>query len=430
MFLLILTRKIVFVPNPGELPDPNADAIMSRCNVCSEKAYVSPCAHCDKKVCEVCKEAHCDILKREITRINNQIKRGWHRLEDCLGQVERNQQQLELNANSVLTEIDEIHRRLTNAISERTNHLKTSVERYLVAEMKGLKELKSNLDLELTNIQSNADLMEKHLDDDTKWDDNELMDCKEIFIKMMDFIRNYDPGSEEYTRRIRLATHDSVNDVAKKILEMGDLKLAENKPKEEEDYSSSSMRPSGLSRSKSDHRLVADFRRREEASERSPPRRRFGESRYSREDNKSRTNFGRFGGDDDDEDDSAMGRGGGRFRSRFLRNDDDDYSYGSSSFGGNGRGRSNYGEEPAEDKAAKKERTKVVETEDASRGPLSGCIRLADSSRIIQRLKVSTNFFPGVSSSEKFRRANFWSALLCFCAQLRRFVIFVYLPIG
>ncbi len=34
----------------GELPDPNADAIMSRCNVCSEKAYIHPCAHCDKKV--------------------------------------------------------------------------------------------------------------------------------------------------------------------------------------------------------------------------------------------------------------------------------------------------------------------------------------------------------------------------------------------
>jgi len=31
----------------------------------------------------------------------------------------------------------------------------------------------------------------------------------------------------------------------------------------------------------------------------------------------------------------------------------------------------------------------VVDTEDASRGPLSGCIRLADSSRIIQRLKVN-----------------------------------------
>ena len=41
----------------------------------------------------------------------------------------------------------------------------------------------------------------------------------------------------------------------------------------------------------------------------------------------------------------------------------------------------------------KKERNKVIDTEDASRGPLSGCIRLADSSRVIQRLKVSLPIF-------------------------------------
>jgi len=81
-------------------------------------------------------------------------------------------------------------------------------------------------------------------------------------------------------------------------LELGDLKFAESKvggdvsPAEDNFALRSS---SGLSRyatdesinwqfidslrSKSDHRLVADFRRREEA-ERSPPvRRRFGESR-------------------------------------------------------------------------------------------------------------------------------------------------------
>lgn len=136
-------------------------------------------------------------------------------------------------------------------------------------------------------MQSNADLMEKHMSDDTKWDDNELMDCKDIFIKMMDFIRNYDPGTEEYTRRIRFTTHDAINDLAKKMLEIGDLKFHDPKPKEDinDDLP---IRSSGLSRSKSDHRLVAEFRRREEA-ERSPPmRRRFGESRYSREENKSR----------------------------------------------------------------------------------------------------------------------------------------------
>ena len=40
------------------------------------------------------------------------------------------------------------------------------------------------MELELQNIQSNSDLMEKHMGEETKWDDNELMDCKEIFIKV------------------------------------------------------------------------------------------------------------------------------------------------------------------------------------------------------------------------------------------------------
>merc|ERR1711962_1117050 len=240
----------------GELPDPNADAIMSRCAVCSEKAYVNLCAHCDKKICDTCRDAHCDILKREISRVNNQIKRGMHRIEDALGQVERNQTQLKTNAEQVVSEIEEVHRRLSNALKERTDYLKSSVEKYVITEMNSLKELKDNLDLEVTNIQSNSDLMEKNLDDGTKWDDVELMDCKDIFLKMMDWIRNYDTSSDEYNRKIRFTCHDTVNDLGKKILEIGDLRMLDSKPKED-DFDSS--RSSGLSRSKSDHRLVSEF---------------------------------------------------------------------------------------------------------------------------------------------------------------------------
>ena len=238
------------------------------------------------QVCSDCKDAHCDILKREISRVNNQIKRGWHRLEECLRQVERNQTSLESNAAAVVTEIEEIHRRLAGAVKERTDYLKASVQTYLAAEAKSLKETRANLELELANIQSNSDLMEKHLTDgETPWDDQELMDCKEIFIKMMDFIRNYDPGSEEYTRRIRLNTHDALNDLARRVLELGDLKLAEARPKDAAGGGGGmggaddgdSFRSSGLSRSKSDHRLVADFRRRGEldGGDRSPPSHRW-----------------------------------------------------------------------------------------------------------------------------------------------------------
>jgi len=351
----------------GELPDPNADAIMSRCGVCSEKAYVNPCGHCDKKVCDTCKDAHCDIMKREISRINNQVRRGMHRIEEALSEVEKNQTLLKSNADQVVKEIDEINRRLTLALKERTDYLKSAVEKYVSNEMKSLKDLKDNLDLEITNITSNADLMEKNLDDGTKWDDTELMDCKDIFIKMMDWIRNYDTSNEEYTRRIRFTCHDGINDLAKRILEIGDLKMQDSSKKDSDDFES---RSSGLSRSKSDHRLVSEFRRNEESS---PPRRRaFGESRYNRDANKSRTNLNRYGGEEEDEEPA----GRSRYRSRFLRgNDDDDDS---------DRRNSRHMEE---DPMTKKERNKVIDTEDCSRGPLSGCIRLADSSRVIQRLK-------------------------------------------
>ena len=216
----------------------------------------------------------------------------------------------------MVNEIDEVHRRLANALKERTDYLKTSVDKYLVSEMKELKDLKDNLDLEITNIHSNSDLMEKNLDDGTKWDDNELMDCKDIFIKMMDWIRNYETNNDEYSRKIRFTCHDTVNDIAKRILEIGDLRMMENKGRDD-DGGFESNRGSGLSRSKSDHRLVSEFRRGGGGEDSSPPmRRRFGENRYSREANKSRTNFGRFGGDEEEEDTTTRSS---RFRSRFLR---------------------------------------------------------------------------------------------------------------
>lgn len=57
----------------GELPDPTSGQTMERCGVCSEKSYCSLCVHCDKKCCPECKDAHMDILRREITRINSQV---------------------------------------------------------------------------------------------------------------------------------------------------------------------------------------------------------------------------------------------------------------------------------------------------------------------------------------------------------------------
>lgn len=87
-----------------------ANAIMERCQICSEKQYCTNCAHCDKKVCPDCKEAHIDVLKREIQRIGNQVRRVLHRLNDALSAVEKNTMQLQSNSISVMDEVDDIYR--------------------------------------------------------------------------------------------------------------------------------------------------------------------------------------------------------------------------------------------------------------------------------------------------------------------------------
>lgn len=46
-----------------------------------------------------------------------------------------------------------MHTRLSNVLKERTEFLKSSVDKYLIVESKTLKDMKENLELELTNIK-------------------------------------------------------------------------------------------------------------------------------------------------------------------------------------------------------------------------------------------------------------------------------------
>ena len=67
--------------------------------------------------------------------------------------VDRNNTQLQQNATTVLNEIEEMHNRLASVLRERTEFLKSSVDKYLNVESKTLKDLKDNLELELANIK-------------------------------------------------------------------------------------------------------------------------------------------------------------------------------------------------------------------------------------------------------------------------------------
>jgi tripartite motif-containing protein 71 len=346
-------------------------------------------------------------------------------LQDSLALVEKNSLSLQQNCTSVSEEIDEIYRRLNKALKDRTEFLRGEIDRYLSTELRNLSTLKENLELEISNIQSNCDLADKHMTEAVEWDDCELMDAKEIFLKTVEFIRNFEYENSDYNRRVRFSMSTDPNQLVLHVAGYGELTI--NMPHQPfvgvgssggsivtSSSSTGLLQPPGgpgLMRSKSDHRLASQFRQQEErggydrgygdgsgdpsgTSGRVSPHggRKFGE-RYSQnrggneryEQQQSRYG-GRSGGcgDYSGEFESPYDNDGNRprskYRSRFSRHhgenaDSDNDTQGNRSV------RFSEGQH--------KERERVLDTEDVARGPLSGITRLYDSPRVMKRLQES-----------------------------------------
>uniref|UniRef100_A0A0K8WCZ7 RING finger protein nhl-1 n=1 Tax=Bactrocera latifrons TaxID=174628 RepID=A0A0K8WCZ7_BACLA len=373
----------------GELPDPTSGQIMERCSVCSEKSYLSYCAHCEKKICEDCKSAHMDILRREITRFNSQIRRSLHRLQDTLAIIEKNSVSLQTNCVAVTEEIDEICRRINKAIKDRTDQLRGEVDRYLTIEMRNLTTLRENLDHEIQNISSNCDIVDKYMNETVEWDDCELMDTKEIFLKTVEFLRHFEYENTDYTRRVRFLVSIDPNQLVLNLASFGDLNIAPHSQPSGSVSSSHLAPPSGLQpglmRSKSDHRLATQFRQQEERvgynDEPVLGGRKFGERPVRANNDRYGDGNSRYGrGTDYDyeneyDNDQTSSRPGksSRFRSRFVRshqNDDSDSEQ----------------QQAQRQQELEKKKDRVLSGEDVSRGQLSGIIRLSDCARVIQRL--------------------------------------------
>lgn len=102
---------------------------------------------------------------------------------------------------------------MSKALKDRAEHLRSEVERYLSTELRNLTALKDNLDLEVANIQSNCDVADKYMNDNVEWDDCELMDTKEIFLRTVEFIRNFEYENTDYNRRVRFFMEKNPNEL-------------------------------------------------------------------------------------------------------------------------------------------------------------------------------------------------------------------------
>jgi len=237
------------------------------------------------------------------------------------------------------------------------------------------------MEMEVANIQSNSELVDKYIMSEKNpsitWQDNELMDTKEIFIKTMEFIRNFEYEPGDINRRIRFNMSPDPNSLVLTLANLGELHLPSSQatmlnssplgtggpPLNSSGFGNSNnggntLSPnagSALMRSKSDHRLTTQYRGAPDEDEWS-----------------SGTRNRRAYGDDES---SGPGERKSRFRSRFTRHLDSSFEEPDMPTGNRVRF-----------EGPPKDRERVLDTEDVTKGPISGITRLFDSPRVIQRL--------------------------------------------
>lgn len=329
---------------------------MQRCAICNEKERLEKCNHCNKKVCQSCKKAHVALIKQEIMLINGQVKLGLANLSGTLNQTKQNKDKLQENYKTVKHKIEELIRRYTSDLEEAEEKLKHELEIYLCTEERNITKLKSDLELEIKNITSNCEMVEKHMNNGVEWNDVELMDYKDVFQRTLDFVRNFEPDTSDFSRRVKFHSRTDLETFRKSLKEFCKL---ENTPSV---VAIPNLYQNGLIlRSQSDHRLAMQHLRHEESkpdvADRETPYRRYGD-RNVRE--------------------RSVERDTGRHEENYLS----PYSH----RGSRGQSRESSPEVP---RILEERVEKILETEDATKGPISKVVRLLDSPQVMEKLHQS-----------------------------------------
>jgi tripartite motif-containing protein 71 len=262
-------------------------------------------------------------------------------------------------------------------VKERTDYMRIEMDKYVTGEMKNLSTLKENLEVEVSNITSNCDLADKYMNEAVEWDDTELMDTKEIFLKTVEFIRNFEAETSDYSRRIRLSLACDPNQLVNNLSTYGDLHFI-HPPTTNQSVSSLQPTMSGIMRSKSDHRLATQFRQQQDSGYNADDEpllggRKFGERpKPTQEKNDSR--YGYDCNEDQFHDTSSRSTNKNRFRSRFHRGHHEDED-----------------ENESSTVKTENEKKKITSTEDVAKGPLSGIFRILDSPRAMKKVQECEN---------------------------------------
>lgn len=201
---------------------------MERCKSCDEKAVVDQCNHCDKKICSNCKVAHMDMLKKDLGRLMNQVKRVANRINDSTEILTRNVDNVKMNCDLVKDEVRDYVKRFTKELKKREDALITEIEAFQLAETRLATTTRENLELEGNSINESCDKVESCLKGESELTDEELVKFKQIFTEGLDHLRTVNIDADDIcNKKIRFFIGPDPHLLPHAIGQFGELQVSQ-----------------------------------------------------------------------------------------------------------------------------------------------------------------------------------------------------------
>uniref|UniRef100_A0AC34QH98 RING-type domain-containing protein n=1 Tax=Panagrolaimus sp. JU765 TaxID=591449 RepID=A0AC34QH98_9BILA len=218
-----------------EATDENAEQLeayiqrynLERCKICDEKAELELCRHCDRRACKECRTAHMEMVKRDLGRLLNQVRRLSNRVKEASECLAKNVDLLTLNGETTKTEVKEYFHRYHNELRKREENFIQEIDTFLQTENRLMKTLSDTLSVENNNLNDACIWVESVLNGNQSAKDEELFRIKGVFTDGLEYLRSFQPDSEEFfSKKIRFTPGDDANKLPAAIANFGELTVS------------------------------------------------------------------------------------------------------------------------------------------------------------------------------------------------------------
>ncbi|CAK9293912.1 unnamed protein product [Gordionus sp. m RMFG-2023] len=127
---------------------------LETCPICNENTELFKCLHCDRKVCNACKESHLEQMQREVIRLLTNTQRNVPKLEETINVIEQKLANMKNNFNFVKNEIKMEIDRCVRELNNRERVLLEEVDNLMESEIRKMTERQGTLSTEKEEIES------------------------------------------------------------------------------------------------------------------------------------------------------------------------------------------------------------------------------------------------------------------------------------